>query len=199
MIDQQLIETNTQSLSKSLKNSKVADNYLRLVSDPFDKNLIAKFNRYIEQNYNSELWQADTDEHGVPRYAVPRFKISWDADTIIEELHEICQQQKPVLEEIYYKQFGDFVGIMIWRDHPGFEIGWHTDNPIIGASLQIYMGGSDNNPGTEFKVNDSNLVLPFVPNTGYLVDQSDNSRPRHRSAGTVAEGAIRYSLFAMWN
>jgi hypothetical protein len=63
--------------------------------------------------------------------------------------------------------------------------------------MQIYLNGALSNPGTQFKTDLGIITAPFVPNTGYLIDQRD-FRPLHRLAHAVPKNQIRYSLFAIW-
>jgi hypothetical protein len=127
----------------------------------------------------------------------PRYKLAWDPESVIEETYEICQALTPVLAEIYSEALKKFDGIIIWRDHPGYDIEWHTDNPVISTSLHVYISGSERNPGTEFKTRDTSLVLPFKINTGYICRRTSPG-PVHRVAHPVPDGEVRYSLFAIW-
>lgn len=199
MIDSALIEKNKNILGTALERSRIVSPVLRVLTQAFDTDLLDKLTQYFTTNYNSELWVPETDTYGKPMTRVQRAKLTWEADTVIEETHEVCQAQKSIIEHLLSKPIGTFRGIVIWRDQPGYTLGWHTDNPVIGTSVQVYLQGESANPGTEFRINDNPVRVPFVPNTGYLVDQSSESRPTHRVAGTVPDNHVRYSLFAMWN
>lgn len=199
MIDSDLIEKNENILGTALNQSRIISPVLRVFNHAFTTDLLNKLTQYFEHNYHSDLWVPETDTYGKPMTHVQRTKLTWEADTVIEESHEVCQAQKSLIEHLLGKSIGGFRGIVIWRDHPGYAMGWHTDNPVIGTSVQIYLHGSSANPGTEFRINDQVIEVPFVPNTGYLVDQSNYTRPTHRVAGTVPDNHVRYSLFAMWN
>jgi len=199
MIDSELIEKNKHTLTQALNHSQIISPVLRVLHDALEPDLINKLSRYLEINHDSDLWIPETDTYGKPMTTVQRSKLTWDADTVIEEAHEVCQAQKSCIENLLGKNIGSFRGIVIWRDQPGYTLSWHTDNPVLGTSVQIYIQGAEVNPGTEFKINGKDVLVPFVPNTGYLVDQSSSSRPTHRVAGKVPENHIRYSLFAMWN
>jgi hypothetical protein len=197
MIDQQLIDQNISSLTSAAHNGHTVDNCLRLVTNVFGQALISKLNQYFDHNYHSDLWQPETDTYGVPMDKTPRYKLAWDAESVIEETHEICQGLTPVLAELYLEAPKKFEGITIWRDHPGYDLAWHTDNPVISASLQVYISGSERNPGTEFKTGNSSMIVPFVPNTGYICHRT-GLNPVHRVAHPVPAGEVRYSLFAIW-
>ena len=199
MLDYDLITANSQTLTKALVESQKVNDQLRSFSQPLQPALLSKLIDYFHNNFSSEIWVAETTTDGVPMTKTPRFKLTWEAESVIEELHEICQAQTTCIEKLYQKKLGSFKGIVIWRDHHGYKLDWHQDNPVIGMSIQIYLDGSNVNPGTEFKLDSGNLVVPFVPNTGYIVDQSDPRRPLHRVAGEVPHDQVRYSLFVIWD
>lgn len=197
MIDQNLIDQNINTLVDAVKHSKSVTDQLKLVENVFDQSLMVKLEEYFTANYNSDLWTSETTAYGVPMDNIPRFKLAWDPESVIEELHEVCQALTPLVQDIYPDATRKFDGIVIWRDHAGYDLAWHTDNPVIEVSLQIYLSGSARNPGTEFKTGESTLTLPFIPNTGYIVNHC-GKRPVHRVAHPVPEGEVRYSLFALW-
>lgn len=197
MIDQNLINQNIVALTTAVNNNEIINSQLRLIKNAFHQALILKLQEYFDQNYDNDLWVPETTEYGVPMDNIPRFKLTWEAESVIEELHEICQALTPLVIELYPDTQKKFNGIVIWRDHPGYDLAWHTDNPLIDVGLQIYLSGSPHNPGTEFKTGDTSLVLPFIPNTGYIVKHTGN-RPVHRVAYPVPVGEVRYSLFAIW-
>lgn len=199
MLDYDLIAANTQTLNQSLRESQPINHSLRLVSGALQLELLSKLGDYFQDNFHSDLWVPETTTYGVPMLKTPRYKLTWHAESVIEELHEICQAQTDCLETLYQKPLGPFKGIVIWRDHTGYELDWHQDNPVIGMSIQIYLQGSEHNPGTEFQIESGNHTVPFVPNTGYIVDQSTASRPWHRVSGQVPKDQVRYSLFVIWD
>ena len=198
MIDQSLIDENSATLVTALENSNKINNRLNLVESVFNDAILSKLQQYLDDNYHSENWIPETNEHGVPMHDVPRYKLTWDADTVTEELYEVCAAATPVLKKMYPNSFQTFNGIVIWRDHPGYFIDWHTDNPVIGVSLQIYLDSDTDIPGTEFLVDSGSLLVPFSKNTGYVVDHSGPNKPSHRIAHPVPANALRYSLFALW-
>jgi hypothetical protein len=198
MIDQNLIDQNITKLIDAVTHSKSVTEQLKLVENAFDQSMLSKLQEYFNANYSSNLWGPETTAYGIPMDNIPRVKLAWDPESVIEELHEVCRALTPNVLEMYPDAQRKFDGIVIWRDHPGYNLAWHTDNPVIEVSLQIYLSGSSRNPGTEFKTENSSLIVPFVPNTGYIVNHSGNKRPMHRIAHPVPEGEIRYSLFALW-
>ena len=120
--------------------------------------------------------------------------------TFIRALPDILRNAsapKPALATMTCKDL-QFHGIVLWEDSEGYEIDWHTDNPLLMATIQIYVAGSTDNPGTEFKLLDgSTHTCDFKINTGSLIDQTKH-RLSHHSTGRVPDLARRYSLFAMW-
>lgn len=198
MIDQNLIDQNIVRLNSAVKNNTSINDQLKLVNNAFDQAMLSKLQDYFDANYNSKLWEPETTAYGRPMTDVPRFKLAWESESVIEELHEVCNGITPLVSELYPGVERKFDGIVIWRDHPGYDLSWHTDNPVIEVSLQVYLSGSDCNPGTEFKTGDSSLPLPFIVNTGYIVNHDGVTRPMHRVAHPVPENEIRYSLFALW-
>lgn len=198
MIDQNLINQNVSRLIDAVKHSKSITEQLKLVENVFDQSMLTKLHEYFRANYDSDLWVPETTTYGVPMTKVLRCKLTWDTESVIEELHEVCQALTPVVIEMYPDAQRKFNGIVIWRDHPGYDLTWHTDNPVVEVSLHIYLSGATLNPGTEFKIADSSLTVPFIPNTGYIVNHCGNKRPVHRVAHPVPEGEVRYSLFAIW-
>lgn len=197
MIDQDLINHNAETLSIALKNSCQITPQLKFIQNAFDQPLLLKLQEYFNTNYHSELWAPETTQYGVDMTNKPRYKIAWDPDSVVEEIHEVCHAMTPMLQGLNTTVPIKFDGITLWRDHGGYDLSWHTDNPAIHLTMQIYLIGSLNNPGTEFKIDSGSIVAPFVPNTGYFIDQRI-IRPTHRLAHAVPANQIRYSLFALW-
>lgn len=196
MIDQKLINDNSVYLSNALKNSVTISPQIKFLTNVFDQPVLVKLQEYFANQYHSNLWQFETTEYGEIMSNVPRYKISWDPESVVEEIHEVCNSVTPVVEEMCQGKTA-FHGIALWRDHSGYNIGWHTDNPILKITMQIYLDGLESCPGTEFKTDSGTIVAPFVKNTGYFLNQGE-LRPMHRLAHTVPHNQTRYSLFAMW-
>ena len=197
MIDQDLINHNTDTLSTAFKKSQQVTPQLRFMQNAFDQPMLSKLKEYVDAHYHSDLWNYETTEHGQPMDDIPRHKLPWDPESVVEELHEVCHLLTPVLQELDPTKPIVFDGITLWRDQGGYDLDWHTDNPAIHLTMQIYLFGSQDIPGTEFKIDSGSITAPFVPNTGYFVDQRI-VRPTHRLAYMVPENQIRYSLFALW-
>jgi len=197
MIDQNFINQNSISLADALKNGSAISPQVKLIKDAFDQNMLSKLQEYFTSNYHSDLWKPETTKYGIPMNNKPRHKIEWDPESVVEEVHEVCNSVTPLLQEQYTCPDIVFDGITLWRDQPGYNISWHTDNPVIHLTMQIYLSGSSVCPGTEFKTQSGSVTASFVPNTGYFIDQRI-TRPTHRTAHAVPENQIRYSLFAIW-
>jgi hypothetical protein len=196
MIDQNLIDENIITLTNALKNNTSVTDQIKIVKNAFNQSLMSKLQEYFDENYNSNLWRPEStrrDQVG------DRFNISWDPESVIEELNEVCQKITPVVSEIFSDGQKKFKGLVIWRDHPGYYFGWHQDGPDIEVSLQFYLSGSARNPGTEYNIHGNIVVLPFAPNTGYFVNHGVGEQHWHKIVCPVPEGEIRYSLFALWD
>ena len=197
MIDQDLINHNAETLSIAFKNSRQITSQLRFIQHPFDQLMLLKLQEYVDAHYHSDLWNSETTDYGQPLDNRPRHKLAWDPESVVEEMHEVCHLLTPVLQELDPTKPIVFDGITLWRDQGGYDLDWHTDNPAIHLTMQIYLFGSQDTPGTEFKIDPGSIIAPFVPNTGYFIDQRI-VRPTHRLAYMVPENQIRYSLFALW-
>lgn len=60
-------------------------------------------------------------------------------------------------------------GLFLWRDFTGFKSHWHPDDFTTLPTAQVYVDG-DENLGTSFIINNTEITIPFKPNTGYLMD-----------------------------
>lgn len=197
MINQDLINHNVDILSTAFKNCQQLTPQLRFIQNAFDQSMLSKLKEYVDAHYHSDLWKSETTAYGQPLDNRPRHKLAWDPESVVEEMHEVFHLLTPVLQELDSTKPIVFDGITLWRDQSGYDLDWHTDNPAIHLTMQIYLFGSLDNPGTEFKIDSGSIIAPFVPNTGYFIDQR-TIRPTHRLAHIVPENQIRYSLFALW-
>lgn len=195
MIDQDLIAKNIDHSQRSFDHRRSIDDELSVVEDFFTDDAIDKLYQYLSSEPNKP-WQLETDENYKVMH-VPRRKISWHAETIVEELHEVVSALTPFVGSVT-DSARQFHGIVIWEDSAGYTIPWHTDNPILAATMQIYLAGPVTCPGTEFQLTDGETyVCNFRPNTGYFINQTQR-RPMHRSRASVPAMVTRHSLFAMW-
>lgn len=198
MIDQTLIDKNSFLAKSAIRKSKLVDPRLHVLKSVFSDDLLDKLTDYFSKNYHSDLWVPESDQYGSLLQDSPRYKLAWDAETVIEELYFICDSLSDEINNLYPNVERKFSGITIWRDHPGYKIGWHTDNPVIATSMQVYIDGGTANPGTEFETINGSHLVPFVINNGYIANHEVNNRPRHRIGHMVPSCEIRYSVFALW-
>tara|TARA_B110000503_G_scaffold104974_1_gene156662 strand:+ start:876 stop:1439 length:564 start_codon:yes stop_codon:yes gene_type:complete len=89
----------------------------------------------------------------------------------------------------------------LWIDEPGFKPRMHTDGDLHSA-LQIYWLPSDRTDlGTAFystnQIQDLTHYFPNIPNTGYLMLNSHEPRPKmwHDMEQKVPEGVLRLCLY----
>ena len=77
---------------------------------------------------------------------------------------------------------------VFWKDHLGFCCGRHTDNVLLKASMQVYLGDSaDPEMGTKFH---PAHTVAYRKNTGYLMI---NSGQLHGGGKPTQE--MRYSTY----
>ena len=88
-----------------------------------------------------------------------------------------------------------------WIDEPGFKPRMHTDGDLASA-LQIYWLPSNRTDlGTAFysteEIRDLTHYFPNIPNTGYLMLNSHEPRPKlwHDMEQEVPEGVLRLCLY----
>ena len=195
MIDQDIIEKASDSLQKSLENRQELTKDFSTLENVFSLDVINKIHDYI-LNDSDKPWALETTSNGV-EMKIPRRKINWHGETVIEELHCAMENITPEVQVILEKDI-KFIGIVLWQDYENYKINWHSDNPILLATMQIYLAGSKKNPGTEFKLGGDNFhTCAFIPNTGYFLNQTQN-RLEHHTTGKVPANVSRYSLFGMW-
>jgi len=197
MIDQSLIDCNITHLAESVRASGANDSGLRIIQQPFDQVLLNKIEHYLIHN-NEGIWQPETTADYAVMTNIPRLKLSWHADTVIEEVHCVFDATTELINQLYPARNLKFIGITVWKDSAGYDIKWHTDNPLISVSMQIYLASTAPAPGTEFKFQDKSIVVPFVPNTGYIADNHHAHQLPHKTEYVVSDNCVRYSIFGMW-
>ena len=190
MIDYQLIEKTQNQIICSLDKRQPMSSQLYKMHNVLPDDTIKKLKEYIE-NENAH-WES---------YQPLRHKISWQADTVIEELHTAFENVTDKIQHIFEsKQYQNFLGITVWKDFPEFEMNWHTDNSILSTALQLYL--FDTCPpqcGTTFIIDNEHVDLPFLNNTGYILNQNLEQKIIHKPSCNVPDGINRYSLYASWS
>lgn len=144
---------------------------------------------YIKQsvlNCNQDLYTPS------PAHPTDRFELTWENDSILEELHNALNGFTPMVSELTKINLG-FGQVRIWQDHPGFMIPFHEDDQVSAAHIQLYIDGSTDDIGTTWYTTKGRHSCPFVPNSGYLT-LCDRRLP-HGMLHPV-RGKIRYSLYA---
>jgi hypothetical protein len=152
----------------------------------FDTAILEKLKCYVDATDNAD-W-ADRKENP------SRKLIVWHADSVIEELHTVCGNLTSLVQTELSTPDIEFMGIQLWKDSAGFNMSWHHDNPIIHVALQVYLLDSPSNYVTSFETGTEVLAVPHVHNTGYLLINT----LKHTPTSTIANGATRYSLYAVW-
>ena len=120
MIDQNLINQIYFSLADALKNGSVISPQVKFIKNAFDQDILCKLQEYVTNHYQSDFWKFETNAHGVPMEETPRYKLEWDPESVVEEVHEVCNLITPMLQELYTCPEIIFNGITLWRDHPGY-------------------------------------------------------------------------------
>jgi hypothetical protein len=191
MLDNNVIQDNSQRLIKSIENKQCTDiQGLYKIGPVFCDNVVKKITTYTQ---NSLIhWQEVEGQSSLPRK-----KISWDQDTVIEELHEIFSLTTNFVNSSFIGQEKYFWGVTLWKDSPGYYIPWHTDNPDIDIAIQIYLF-DQTQTGTVFKSDDREVLIESDHNRGYMIENYPRSI-LHRTQSTVPEGTTRYSLYAIWS
>ena len=195
MIDQEIIQTASNNLQQAFKNRIVHNTHFSTIHNVFSPEVLNKVYDYI-LNDSDKIWELETTSNG-KEMNIPRNKIAWHMDTVIEELHMAMESITPQVQSVLNRPV-NFVGITLWQDHEHYHIDWHSDNPVLMATMQIYLAGSKKNPGTEFRLEEGKYHnCEFIPNTGYFLNQTE-CRLKHHTTGSVPPNVSRYSLFGMW-
>lgn len=194
MIDQQLISSATKHAEQSIATSKIVNADFRLISNLLHPDIDAKLHNFV-LSADDSLWSK------VPlQETLPRRSINWAFDTIIEELHIIAENLTNCINTTFDTTDIKFQGLQLWKDCSGYTLTPHRDNPVIDVSMQIYLFDCGEKYGTTFEVNDSELAVPFVHNTGYLLHKkSYEERLLHWTTTSLPAGIERYSLYLTWS
>lgn len=191
MIDNDLIKHNSQRLINSILNKRqtVVEDLYR-IGPVLCSNILEKIKKYTESTHVS--WQEIKEQS-----TLPRKKVSWDQDTVIEELHEIFESATDTINNIFIGHDKYFWGVTLWKDSPGYYIPWHTDNPDIDIAVQIYLFDQIST-GTVFKSNDHEVLVESQHNHGYMIKNFPTCI-LHRTQNVIPESTTRYSLYAVWS
>lgn len=193
MIDQPLINQTIASIQKSLAQAEPVIDSFRTLSSVLPDETCNKLQKYI---VNDAQWQEMESDF----YKKGRRKIPWHFDTVIEELHTAFESVTPAINKLFPKQQRhNFIGISLWEDTEGHDHDWHTDNELLSCALQLYLFDCPSELGTTFEVDNNQIALPFMHNTGYIIDHTVRPMLVHKTTGTVPAEIKRYSLYVSWS
>jgi hypothetical protein len=189
MIDTELIAEQTAQFERAWSSQQEIVPGLYKIADALTPAAVAKLKVHVNHATN---WSTVEGQE-----LSPRKKLTWQSDSIIEELHMALENLTPAVN----KQFNDtekyFLGLQIWQDQPGYSIPYHSDRLMIDVAMQLYLYDAPHNCGTTFKLDGKIIDVPFVHNTGYVLKNSTTLQ--HRTTTTVPTDVSRYSLYAIWS
>lgn len=117
----------------------------------------------------------------------PRLELRWVDNGLLDHIWGN-------LNELDFSRFGfKFKRVIIWKDFNGYTIADHSDGDHITGSMQIYLNDAPENLGTCF----SDTCLPFIKNTGYIMD--NKHKLSHYMLNPVPVGVERLSLYALFD
>jgi hypothetical protein len=193
MIDNQFIESVARQASHSIEQRQLTKfNCLYTITDFLTNTAVSKLKNYLP-NTTEDQWSNVANQEQLNRR-----KLTWDSDTVIEELHEACNLLTLTICKIADTPL-NFLGLQVWKDWDGYKLGPHQDNPIIDASLQIYLFDNSSNLGTTFSNDNIKIEIPYVNNSGYLLTSSNIGNIKHYTTSTTPIGVTRYSLYLIWS
>jgi hypothetical protein len=192
VIDNQLIDLISQQTLQSIEQRQptVFDG-LYTVNNFLPESAVVKLKNYLPTS-NESLWSPVTGQE-----KVNRLKLTWETDTIVEEIHEACNRLTPAVGKLSNLPL-NFIGLQIWKDWDGYRITSHRDNSIIDVGLQIYLFDNDSKLGTTFSEGDCTIDIPYIHNSGYML-VANNNNPTHRTTRDTPIGVTRYSLYLVWS
>lgn len=128
---------------------------------------------------------------------------SWTAVEMQEHLNRKCLSwiENGLADDIWsmintldFSKFGfKLKSVTIWKDSEGYIIGDHVDNERVIGAMQLYLNNAPTNLGTWF----ANNEIPFVKNTGYIMN--NKNKPMHGMKVMVPPNTTRYSLYVYFD
>lgn len=189
MIDQTLINNNIAHCTQQLSQRSITNiSNLYQINNFFTKELVEKTLDYVK--ISDKFHQVELQEY------LNRTSITWDPDTVVEEIHNVLEKLTNDLN-VLFDQNRKFCGLQIWKDTAGYLIGKHVDNSRVGYSLQIYLTTDIDNLGTYFYDNDCVVEIPYKQNAGYVTDAAQNIV--HGMVRAVPPGHTRLSIYGTWS
>jgi hypothetical protein len=193
MIDNQFIESVAQQAIRSIEQRQSTEfDCLYTIKNFLIDQAISKLKNYLPATTDQQWTTVANQEH------CNRRKLTWDSDTVIEELHLACDLLTPTISKIAGTSL-NFLGLQIWKDWSGYLITPHQDNPIIDASMQLYLFDNSPNLGTTFSDDITKIEIPYVNNSGYLFFSKNVGNIKHSTTNITPANATRYSLYLVWS
>lgn len=187
-IDNHLINDSVAYTRQRLLNAnKTICPHIFAVEDFLYQPLLDKFLQYLE-NYND--WKI------VELPMIGRQILNWEFDTVVEEVHICMESITGEVNSLLSTNHDKFLGLNIWKDVNPYKIEPHTDNPVIGTSLQVYLNNCNANLSTKFSYGGEDIALPYNGNSGYIMN--NDFRVTHWMNTPIPQGFNRYSLYAIW-
>jgi len=187
MIDQGLIESNISTLRDSLNNRKGTGlDYVYSLNNVFSIDMIEKIRK--EFKFNTE-WNTVHLQEKFPRKAIP-----WKPESVVEEVYSVFRALEQEISVIFSTQL-KFQSVNFWQDSPGYTIDPHLDNNRISVAVQVYINEADPLLGTEM-YKDGNVFykLPWISNTGYILNNTPDSIHGMQTAGTTSRQHV-YAIY----
>ena len=179
------------------------------ISEVFDKQL-------LEELHKKDLYSYPWEKENMQTNLLRR-KLLYAEDDILAELDKSINSKENLqqLSDTFNKQFYG-ISPMFWLDEPGYTIGNHPDNPVVGEVIQVYLWPNTVDLGTNFYQNTAgeeeldkhgsftnpseenmyNLKIlkqfPYEVNTGYLMK---NLYQIHGMTVPVPAETVRFSMY----
>lgn len=190
MIDYELIETSKEYTKNIINNAVPCASGLYILENILYPPFLTKLYNYVSTTENLpwtivSLYETECRE-----------KISFFPESVIEEAHLLMEDITTCISQKLDLNL-KLIGIDIWKDKEGFYINKHTDNPVINASLQVYLNHYSNiDYSTKFNLNGTVVSPKNLTNHGYLIDQ--RTQISHWMKTKVTSNFERYSIHAIW-
>jgi hypothetical protein len=193
MIDDNLIKNSVDHARCSIAEQKfLIPGILGAVQNMLHPDLRAKLNHFLK--FSDCEWVPELKQEDLPRK-----KINWEPESVIEELHEIMTSLTPTVNALFPSESPlHFWGISLWKDTEGYYIHEHKDNTDLHSVIHVYLDSEGPCPGTVFQHAGSSIDINHVANTGYIYCNG-RERLTHNISYTVPRGTVRYSLYAQWS
>ena len=160
---------------------------------------------HVTKFFDDDTWKTlqqqilDLSDNDFPDHVPYRLRVSLldsPLSDISNTLVNYSSTLKPLLTELTgHTEFNKWACPTIWRDTEKFHSWWHADDYTRKPTIQIYVNGPEEY-GTSFKINNETVTLPFIPNSGYLMD--NQYQPVHGMIGTLGENLVRQSIYLIY-